>query len=165
MKVWNTLCIPDEWNHDFVGESMKQLADSFNTDDPYQPSLKQLKQDLDSAFFPGAKSTPLKKIQFFATIANEIIGFCQCRTLFEEFELDFISVKKNWRGQGVSRRLMEEMILYCKRNSYKKFRLEVGNDNIMALSLYEKFHLKQVGIRKSYYPNGKDALIMEREFE
>lgn len=47
----------------------------------------------------------------------------------------------------------------------KQLWLEVSNDNNAAKSLYLLNGFKQVGLRKKYYSNGSDAILMTRNFE
>ena len=44
----------------------------------------------------------------------------------------------------------------------KDITLEVKEDNVPALKLYEKYGFKKVAIRKGYY-NGIDGILMERK--
>ncbi len=41
--------------------------------------------------------------------------------------------------------------------------MEVSVKNIPARGLYEKLGFRKVGIRKRYYPDGSDAILMEKE--
>ena len=43
---------------------------------------------------------------------------------------------------------------------YKNAYLEVGINNIRAIGLYSKFGFKKISKRKSYYPDGEDAIVM-----
>ena len=40
--------------------------------------------------------------------------------------------------------------------------LEVGVDNVPAIALYKKLGFKRAGIRRGYYPDGSDAMLMRR---
>ena len=73
-----------------------------------------------------------------------------------------IVVKKSNRGHGISSILLEELIKIAKKKGCKKINLEVAATNTVAISLYEKFGFKQVGLRPKYY-NGVDALLYSLE--
>ena len=45
----------------------------------------------------------------------------------------------------------------------KALTLEVNSNNIPAQKLYEKFNFKRVGLRKKYYNNTDDAIIMTKQ--
>ena len=44
--------------------------------------------------------------------------------------------------------------------SENKFLLEVNENNIKALKLYKKIGFEQISVRKNYYGNNEDAIIM-----
>ena len=46
----------------------------------------------------------------------------------------------------------------------KKITLEVRASNIKGINFYTKNGFKQVGVRKKYYKNGEDALLLLKEF-
>ena len=71
-----------------------------------------------------------------------------------------IVVKKNMRGNGFSLFLLNELINISKEENCKSITLEVSENNIPAINLYEKFKFKQVGKRKKYYKNGDSAILM-----
>lgn len=52
----------------------------------------------------------------------------------------------------------------CRRIKQKAGRgaavLEVGVDNVAALALYTRLGFKRVGLRRGYYPDGTDAVLM-----
>jgi [ribosomal protein S18]-alanine N-acetyltransferase len=89
-----------------------------------------------------------------------IVGFLIARDLGPEWELENIVVAEEVRGEGVGRRLMQELLARAQqRNSHTIF-LEVRESNASAISLYEKLGFQQTGRRKSYYSNPvEDALL------
>ena len=55
---------------------------------------------------------------------------------------------------------MQELIKLSKKSNLKSITLEVNEQNIPAINLYKKFNFEQVGIRKKYYNNSQNAVIM-----
>ncbi|MBJ7429337.1 MAG: GNAT family N-acetyltransferase [Bacteroidia bacterium] len=53
-----------------------------------------------------------------------------------------VSVEKEFSGNGLANKLIEEVINYCKTNGYKSIKLEVKKNNFKAISLYTKFNFK-----------------------
>jgi ribosomal-protein-alanine N-acetyltransferase len=43
----------------------------------------------------------------------------------------------------------------------KPIMVEVNQNNVQAINLYKKIGFKQIDIRRKYYPNNEDALIMQ----
>ena len=59
-------------------------------------------------------------------------------------ELGISTLKEFW-GQGIGSRLMEEMIAYAKENGITKINLRVRADNERAKALYRKFGFEKEG--------------------
>ena len=52
------------------------------------------------------------------------------------------------------------MITDIRGGGYRSITLEVRPDNEAALALYRRFGLAPGGVRKGYYPDGQDALVL-----
>ena len=94
--------------------------------------------------------------------SNQIVGFAGIMTCFDEATLNNIVVKKSCRGRGIGGELLEALIEMCSELNMKTLTLEVNSLNIPAINLYEKFGFKNLGIRKKYYNNTQDAIIMTK---
>lgn len=93
---------------------------------------------------------------------NEIVGFAGMMFCMDEATLNNIVVKKSCRGRGIGGELLEALIELCTEQNMKTFTLEVNALNTPAIKLYEKFGFKNLGIRKKYYNNSQDAIIMTK---
>ena len=93
-----------------------------------------------------------------AKINNEIVGFIGYRTIFDEIEIMNIVTRIDKRNQGIGSNLLSYVI---RKNIYTKIHLEVNEKNIPAKKLYLKFGFEQVGVRKKYYNNTDDAILMQ----
>ena len=60
--------------------------------------------------------------------------------------------------------MLEELIKIAKKRKLNDITLEVNTNNIAAINLYKKFKFEKIGIRKKYYNNIDDALIMTLNF-
>ena len=94
---------------------------------------------------------------------GEIIGFAGIKIILDNADIMNIVVKKSWRNQGVGNLLLSNLISICKISNLSSLSLEVNEDNLPAIHLYEKFGFKQVGVRKNYYQD-KDGMIMSLLF-
>ena len=72
-----------------------------------------------------------------------------------------IVTKKNMRNIGIASQLLTEVIRYCKNLNLKSIYLEVNENNLSAIHLYEKYGFKRIGLRKKYYNNTDNAILME----
>ena len=74
-------------------------------------------------------------------------------------------VDKEYQKMGFGTMIMEFVIKVCETSNITSLTLEVRESNDVAIKLYEKLGLKKVAVRKNYYDDGEDALLMERKFE
>ena len=93
---------------------------------------------------------------------DEVVGFAGISTCLDEATLNNIVVKKSHRNRGIGGELLEALIELCSELRMKTFTLEVDTENEPAIHLYEKFGFKNLGIRKNYYNNSRDAFIMTK---
>lgn len=94
-----------------------------------------------------------------AKLEKKIVGFAGIKIVLDEADIMNIVIKKSYRNQGIGSLLLENLILLANKRSLSSLSLEVNEENLSAIHLYEKFGFKQVGIRKNYYQN-KNGLIM-----
>ena len=78
------------------------------------------------------------------------IGFAMSRRTTGEEELLLIAVKKQCRGRGIGRILMENLIVNAINAKVETIFLEMRSDND-AVNLYSVFNFHIVGTRKNYY--------------
>ena len=71
-----------------------------------------------------------------------------------------IVIKKDSRGLGLSNFLLENTISKCRELNLKSINLDVNVENTIAINLYKKYNFVKVGIRKKYYNNVSDAILM-----
>lgn len=88
----------------------------------------------------------------------KVIGYIVLYIILNEIEIANISVDKNFQGKRVGFKLLDFVL---KKYRGFIFFLEVRVDNFRAIKLYEKFGFKRIGLRKDYYGQGKDAILMK----
>lgn len=89
---------------------------------------------------------------------NEIIGYLYYSDIYERAEINQIEIENFHRNCGNGTKLMDYFVNLVD----KDISLEVRENNLPAIKLYEKYGFEQVAIRKGYY-NGIDGLLMERK--
>lgn len=92
-------------------------------------------------------------------IDNKYVGFLIYQLLYEDSEIIDIYVKNEQRNKGIGSALINNML---DNKDIKRVTLEVKEDNINAIKLYNSLGFREVAIRKGYY-NGVDALLMLKE--
>lgn len=98
-----------------------------------------------------------------AKLNNEIIGFGGIWFSVDDIHITNIVVKKIYRNQKIGSLILNTLIDMCKNKVQKSITLEVNSNNIPAQKLYQKFGFKTAGIRKKYYNNTEDAIIMTKD--
>ena len=75
---------------------------------------------------------------------SEIISFGGIKIILDEANLMDIVTKKNMRHQGFAKILLNELIKLAKENKCLSVTLEVNENNLNAIALYESFNFKVV---------------------
>ncbi|WP_017294980.1 ribosomal protein S18-alanine N-acetyltransferase [Geminocystis herdmanii] len=97
---------------------------------------------------------------------EKVIGLGCFWSILEEAHLTILAIHPDFQGQGFGKLLLTKLLKEAQNKSLERATLEVGENNIKALSLYEKFGFKEAGRRKKYYKStGEDALILWKQFE
>ena len=92
-----------------------------------------------------------------------LCGYLNVRFLCGEGELMRIAVKKEFRGHGLSRKLMDQMVKTAKEKEVFDLTLEVRAGNQAAINLYKSYGFKKEAVRRGYYHSPtEDAFIMWR---
>jgi ribosomal-protein-alanine N-acetyltransferase len=94
---------------------------------------------------------------------DETIGYALTLLQRDIIHIANIAVKEEYQHQGIGSEILSHLLHFGMSLNKKKAILEVRPSNLPAISLYEKFDFYKVGIRKRYYPDGEDALVMQRE--
>ena len=133
-------------------EDLEQMKNTLYSDFDNFWSYNVLKQELEND----------KTKYIIAKEKNEVVGFAGISVIFDEATLNNIVVKKSYRGKGIGGEMLETLIDLCSDMNLKTFTLEVNVENTPAIKLYEKFGFKNLGVRKKYYNNSRDAFIMTK---
>ena len=89
---------------------------------------------------------------------DKVLGYLEIRLVDGVIDIMNLFVNEENRKQGIATSLMEEMF---KKENYSRIMLEVNENNIEALRLYNKLGFKEISLRDRYY--GEDtAIIMEK---
>ena len=95
-------------------------------------------------------------------IEKKIIGIYVVHTIIDEAQINYFSIKKNFRRKGYGSYLMKYLIEKCEKLNIKKLLLEVSETNSIAEVFYSKFNFLTVGRRKNYYKDGTDSVLKEK---
>lgn len=106
---------------------------------------------------------------FVMRLDNKIIGYCITQVMFDTAEILRIGVSRAYQRQGLAKQILMEVMVFLKKMEVDKLLLEVRNDNLSAIGLYQGFDFKQIHVRKNYYDNKDgtftDALILQKALD
>jgi ribosomal-protein-alanine acetyltransferase len=105
-------------------------------------------------------------ISLIAVEKSDIVGFIIGTIIFERKALDghvlTIDVAPPSQRRGVGQRLLQEMEKIFAEKDVKTCHLEVREDNIKALSLYEEAGYQTIGKLENYYGKA-DGLYLRKK--
>ena len=82
-----------------------------------------------------------------------LAGVCGLVTSFDEGEVLNVSVKKQYRKQGIALQMLQHLMQEAEGMGIQHFTLEVREGNVPARQLYEKLGFVCEGIRPNFYRN------------
>lgn len=108
----------------------------------------------------GAGESPSLETERARGTGN-LVGYCNLRVIVGEGELMRIAVHPEFRGRGLSRKLMDRLSETAREQGAEAVTLEVRTSNRAAIELYKSYGFREEAVRKNYYENPvEDALIM-----
>ena len=126
-----------------------------------------LASDFDNFWSYDVLEDELKHNNSYVIVAknneNTIVGFAGLKVILDEADIMNIVVKKDFRQHGIGSILLKNLIEHSKNLNLKTITLEVNENNLSAIHLYDKFSFDKLGIRKKYYNGESDAIIMSKK--
>lgn len=93
---------------------------------------------------------------------SRVVGYV-CRWLVgDEMHILNLAVDPDHRRAGIGRMLVEHVLRDAAENGVRMVTLEVRRGNDAALELYGLLGFSATGVRRNYYGQGEDALVMSR---
>lgn len=105
----------------------------------------------------------IEGVRFYViTLDNQVIGYIGRSYFLEEAEVLNFVIDGAFQHQGFGQLLFDYMIE--KMPGVKKITLEVRKSNQKAINFYKKNGFQEIFVRKAYYKNGEDAILLLKEF-
>jgi ribosomal-protein-alanine N-acetyltransferase len=102
---------------------------------------------------------------FVAEAPDGIVGYAGLMCVEPIADVQTIAVVPQYEGRGIGTALLTDLIAEGRRRGAADILLEVRADNPRAQQLYIRFGFEQIHVRKKYYRDGVDALIMRLQLE
>lgn len=97
--------------------------------------------------------------------SKTMIGYYGLWIKFEFSEVTKVSIFKKFQGLKLSKILMQDIENRARAAQCVNITLEVRVSNEKAINLYHVSGFKDASIRKKYYDNGEDAILMIKELD
>ncbi len=101
----------------------------------------------------------------WALVASGATGMAMVRVAADEAELLTLAVRPDARRQGIAARLVDAGAERAARQGARTLFLEVSTRNAPALALYAQAGFLRTGVRRRYYADGADAVLMALALE
>ena len=88
------------------------------------------------------------------------VGFINFWLVHDEVHILNVSTHPDYRRRGLAWRLMERAVETGRRAGARLMTLEVRRGNSAAVALYLKMGFRHIDVRRAYYEDGEDALVM-----
>jgi ribosomal-protein-alanine N-acetyltransferase len=91
---------------------------------------------------------------------GRIVGYIIYWIAGPEFHVLNVAVHPDFRNRGVGRALINRCIADAMSDHAEFVALEVRESNASARALYRSYGFVTIGIRRHYYKDGEDALVL-----
>ena len=92
-------------------------------------------------------------------VKKKIIGYLIEQRCQNEISILNVAVHKKYQNNGFGKNIVSQYLSLLPNNSVVF--LEVKINNVIARKIYTALNFEEIGLRKNYYNNGDDALIMK----
>lgn len=96
-------------------------------------------------------------------IDNEVIGYIGGYFFMDDGEIINFLINEKYQHMGYGTQLFNSIMDEAKSIGIKRVTLEVRRSNMKGINFYIKHNFKEISVRKHYYKNGEDALVMMKE--
>lgn len=135
-------------------DDLDQLAQIEQEVHPHPWSREAFEKELEKSYSTTLLSTDDE--------TDEIIyGYIVYWVMGDESEILNLVVDPRFRGLGLAKKLIQEVVNDSVRRGLKKITLNVRKSNDPAIQLYQKQKFDILAVRKSFYSDGEAAYQME----
>lgn len=99
-------------------------------------------------------------LYFIAVVDDKRAGYVGSWLTIPNAEILNLFVSEDYRGLGIGKKLMHEVIEKCIKENIDMLTLEVNINNKYAMKMYQDIGFEISHTRKKYYDNIEDAYLM-----
>ena len=102
-----------------------------------------------------------KSLNLISEIDGQLMGYFFSHMISNEVHILNIAIDVSFQHRGNGEVFFNQ--IFKKYLEYANVFLEVKRTNLPAINLYHKFGFEEIDIRKMYYSDGQDALVMSKK--
>jgi ribosomal protein S18 acetylase RimI-like enzyme len=122
----------------------------------YEPAIAYSRRELRNYLrFPGADC-------LVAEADGNIVGFVVTAHGKSWGYIVTIDVLSPYRRHGIGTMLLAEAERHLAADGVREIALETATDNASAIAFWQKHGYRKRGVKKGYYPGGRDAFSMNK---
>ena len=104
-----------------------------------------------------------KSLNLISEIDGQLMGYFFSHMISNEVHILNIAIDVSFQHRGNGEAFLSQ--IFKKYLEYANVFLEVKRTNLPAINLYHKFGFEEIDIRKMYYSDGQDAVVMSRKVD
>lgn len=97
-----------------------------------------------------------------AELNGRVAGYLCLSLLLDVAEIMNFAVDPARQRSGIGSILLDRCMAEAAEHRVKRVQLEVRATSQPAISIYQRYGFQQTGLRKNYYENGVDAVLMDK---
>ncbi len=91
-----------------------------------------------------------------------VVGYGGIWMMYDTADITNIAVHPEYRRCGLGGEILRLLTDVSREHSMESITLEVRVSNTPAIELYKKYGFEECGLRKRYYKDNEDALLMTK---
>lgn len=93
---------------------------------------------------------------------DNIVGYISI--VFDGYIAEILNfcVEPAYQNNKIGTKILEEIFVIYENKKCESLILEVRQSNERAIHLYTKLGFKKISVRKNYYTNGENALVLQK---
>jgi [ribosomal protein S18]-alanine N-acetyltransferase len=111
-------------------------------------------------FWSELAGVPASRWYVVAEDADALLGYAGLAVNGADADVQTLAVRRTRHGTGVGSVLLDALLAEAARRRCGRAFLEVRVDNAAAIALYERRGFERIAVRRAYYVDGADALVM-----
>jgi ribosomal-protein-alanine N-acetyltransferase len=110
--------------------------------------------------FHGELAMKRQRVYLAAKVGSQLVGYAGAMLVESDVHVTNIAVAPAWRRHKIGTRLLATVARQGIARGGQNLTLEVRVSNVAAQELYRRFGLTPAGMRRRYYENTEDAIVM-----